>query len=331
MKGKIIGILAAKNLISQGYPFLEAIYSFLNWGDELYISYTKSTDGTLEVLKQLAKNPKIHLYRYDWPDIKKARAIGLAYTDLIKRAQKNTKKGDYLFELQANEVASEKTYDKLRTLPEEFNGIKMFILPYNEFCGTYLLNFSWRMRLARADNKIESLGDGMHIEILNEISIPNFLRDMLSQSYRYFKNKQYYSKLFFTAVARTKRKNPALYKPIPLAPPIFRYGLIFPKNMTSKISGHGQLYKTKNYIENASKTNEIAELLEQQKNVKKFYTFFIEKYFDLLFKNEINHTFKDIIKRTKLECLDHPDIMKPLLDKREYLVREELIEKIKSI
>jgi glycosyltransferase involved in cell wall biosynthesis len=331
MERRIIGLLAVKNAVSQGYPFLESIYSFLNWGDELYISDGNSTDGTLEILKQLAKNRKIHLYNYNWPDLKKGRAIGLAYTDLIKKTQRNAKKGDYLFELQANEVASEKTYDKLRNLPEEFDGIKMFILPYNEFCGKYLLSFSWRMRLAKADNKIESLGDGMHLEILNEIPIRTFLKDMLLQSYRYFKDGEYYSKLFFTSVARPKRRNPSLYKPIPLAPPIFRYGLIFPKNMTQKISGHGKLYKTRNYIENAYKTNEMKELLEQQKDVKKFYTFFIKKYFNLLFKNEINHTFKDIIKRTNLEGLKHPEIMKPLLNKLEYPIRKELIEKIKSI
>ena len=52
-KGKIIGILAAKNLISQGYPFLEAIYSFLNWGDELYISDGYSNDGTFDILSKL--------------------------------------------------------------------------------------------------------------------------------------------------------------------------------------------------------------------------------------------------------------------------------------
>ena len=128
MTVKIVGILASKNLISQGYPFLESIYSFLNWGDELYIS-DDSNDGTYEILKRLAKNKRIHLYKYKWPELKEGRAIGAAYNNLIQTVKKKTNNKGYVFELQANEVAHEKSYYKLRNLPEAYLETKLFIFP----------------------------------------------------------------------------------------------------------------------------------------------------------------------------------------------------------
>ncbi len=48
---KIIGFIPTFNVLSQGYPFLEAIYSHLNVCDDIYI-LDASTDFTKRILKK---------------------------------------------------------------------------------------------------------------------------------------------------------------------------------------------------------------------------------------------------------------------------------------
>lgn len=333
MKRKIIGILAAKNLVSQGYPFLEAIYSFLNWGDELYVSDGYSNDGTFDILSRLSKNKRIHLYRYRWPDLKKGVSIGAAYNNLIETAKKRTGKQDYIFELQANEIAHEETYNNLRNLVEEYPQNKVFILPYNLFCWKYILSYDWRFRLIKAELNFKSLGDGMHLEPLKEVSTRTVIRDILVQMYRYKKHGQYYSRLFNLTVNRGKRKEPSSYKIVPLYPPIFRYNLLFPNNIIKKLKGHAELYKTKEYdrkdmfynMDNLFKSN------YEKLSIKDVYYNFIKRYFNTIFIDINNKTYTDIIKRTELENLKHPEIMKSVINLYEYKVREELINKIIEI
>ena len=64
MRPQIIGFMPSYNLYSQGYPFLETIYSALHVVDKLYIT-DGSTDGTAEILKRL-RSKKIHVYHKDW-------------------------------------------------------------------------------------------------------------------------------------------------------------------------------------------------------------------------------------------------------------------------
>ncbi len=51
---KIIGFMPTYNTLSQGYPFIEAIYSALNVCDKLYI-IDGSNDGTEKYLKKYQK------------------------------------------------------------------------------------------------------------------------------------------------------------------------------------------------------------------------------------------------------------------------------------
>ncbi|MCL4396819.1 hypothetical protein M1494_00530 [Candidatus Parvarchaeota archaeon] len=333
MKAKIIGILASKNLVSQGYPFLEAIYSFLNWGDELYISDGYSNDGTYEILERLSKNKRIHIYRYRWPELKKGASIGAAYNNLIETAKKRVGKQDYIFELQANEIAHEESYNKLRNLIKEYQQTKVFVLPYNLFCWRYILNYDWRFRLIKANSYFKSLGDGMHLEPLNEVSVHTVIRDVIGQVYRYKKHGQYYSRLFNLTVNRGKRKEPALYQVVPLYPPIFRYNLLFPENIIKKLKGHSELYKTKEYdrkdmfydADNFLKSN------YKKLNVEALYYNFIKRYFNSIFININNKSYLDIIKRTELENIKHPKIMKDIINLYKYEPREEIINQIIKI
>ena len=331
MKSKIIGIMAAKNLISQGYPFLEAIYSFLNWGDELYISDGYSNDATFDLLKRLVRNKKIHVYKYEWPKVKRGKAIGYAYNNLVEYTRKRIRKEDYIFELQANEVAHEGVYEKLRNLPEEYPKTKIFILPYNSFCWKFILGYDWRFRLAKTSNKIKISGDGMHMEITKEVTYKDILRDIAGQLYRYAKNGQYYSRYFNLSVNRGKRKHPSLYKPYPIFPPIFRYSLLFPANIPFKFKGHSELYKTKQYTKDKCSFENVSMYFNKNynnSNTEELYSNFIKEYFDSIFVSHENSDYTDIIKRTQLEKLKHPKVMKGILDLYKYKIREDLIDEI---
>lgn len=322
MKAKIIGILAGKNLVSQGYPFLEAIYSFLNWGDELYISDGYSNDGTYEILERLSENKRIHTYRYKWPELNKGGAIAAAYNNLIVTAKHKADKNDYIFQLQANEVVHESKYIELRHLPEEYPKAKLFILPYNILCWKFILGYDWRSRFAKANEDIKSFGDGAFIETINEVTLRDALKDSLKGIYKLIKTGQYYFRLFNITANVSKRKPPALYKAYPLYPPVFRYSFIFPKNIEAKFSGHKNLWGTEGY--NGVKFENIIEQFHNKNGLEAAYFEFIKT---LNLHND-NTNYKDIIKRTKLQNLNHPSIMKDIINLYEYKIRESVIQKI---
>ena len=322
MKAKIIGILAGKNLFSQGYPFLEAIYSFLNWGDELYISDGYSNDETYKILKRLSKNKRIHVYKYKWPQLSNGRAIAAAYNNLIFTAKRRTNKSDYIFQLQANEIVHESEYTRLRSLPEEYPKTKLFIFPYNILCWKFILGYDWRFRFAKANQDIKSFGDGAFIETVNEVTLRDALKDSLKSIYKLIKTGQYYSRLFNIAANVSKRKHPALYKAYPLYPPIFRYSFIFPKNIEMKFSGHKNLWGKNGY--NGIKFDDIIKHFLNKEGVETAYLEFIK---NLNLHND-NTNYNDIIKRTKLENLNHPSIMKNIINLYEYKMRESVIQEI---
>jgi glycosyltransferase involved in cell wall biosynthesis len=63
--------MIVKDVLEQGYPFVEAIASALPICDEFLVSDGYSTDGTYEVLQKISKvNPKVKVHRCKWSDKK---------------------------------------------------------------------------------------------------------------------------------------------------------------------------------------------------------------------------------------------------------------------
>jgi hypothetical protein len=56
---EISGFMIVRNVISQGYPFLEAIASVLPICDEFLVSDGYSDDGTFEVLSEVSRFNKM--------------------------------------------------------------------------------------------------------------------------------------------------------------------------------------------------------------------------------------------------------------------------------
>jgi len=112
---KITGILTIRDGIYLGYPFVEAILSVLPIVDEFLISDGGSKDGTFEILKQLKKTfpKKIVLFQRPWFKSRCWETIDESLNYLIEKA-----KGDWLFEVQGDEIWHERDLIPLRKIIE---------------------------------------------------------------------------------------------------------------------------------------------------------------------------------------------------------------------
>ena len=308
MPKKILGILAAKNLVSQGYPFLESIYSFLNWGDELYIG-DDSNDETYNVLTELSKNKRIKLFKLPWKNVTVGgAAIGLAYNDLIKTVKRKTGPDDFIYELQSNEVAHEDIYKELRSLPEEYPYYKGYFVPLNEMVGNYKIrDGTYRFRLAKADSNMSILGDGGRIELIRDVGPFKFIRDTAKTVLRYISPGMYSVRLFRYVTFDSRLKVPVLPNSI------FRYSVIFPVNYIKKIEGHKNMYRDKKFMD-------VEKLLSLKSDTDKFY----REVASTLCRTYVENKKTPV----KIEEEKHPAIMKDIINSDRYVVREDLVNKI---
>jgi len=122
---KISGILSIRDGVYLGYPFLEAILSLIPIVDEFLIGDGGSKDETLHWLRKLKKIfPKIKIYHLPWFKSKRWEALDESLNYLIKKA-----KGDWIFEVQGDELWHEKDILKIREIIKKahrksFNSIR---------------------------------------------------------------------------------------------------------------------------------------------------------------------------------------------------------------
>lgn len=232
MKAKTIGILASKNLVSQGYPFLEAIYSHLPVCDKIVIG-DDSNDGTSQILKDLSKNNKIEVFNLKWKYNKKntrgGKVIGDVYNNLLNIVKNEySKKYTWVFEIQANEILEKASVNNITkylknyyVLNDKF--IKGFLIRYYGFVGYFLVGEALRIRIARLDKDINIGEDGSMINIndKNKIKIHKVTKSILS-SYIYHN--------FYNSLIRKVLSDIVI---IPNAN-VFRYGYIFPLSSAKK-------------------------------------------------------------------------------------------------
>ena len=114
---KISGIISIKDGIYRGYPFLEAILSAIPICDEFLVNEAKSQDETLSYLKKLKKVfPKIEIYQIPWYESDYWEALDESINFLIEKA-----KGDWIFEVQGDEIWHEKDILKIKKIIESAN------------------------------------------------------------------------------------------------------------------------------------------------------------------------------------------------------------------
>ena len=129
----ISGFMIVKDVLGQGYPFVEAIASALPICDEFLISDGYSTDGTYEVLQRISSlNPKVKVYRYQWPDKKEITVLADVTNELRRKCH-----FQYIFSVQANEIIHEQSAPFIKALPDMRPKVNTFSFPYLMLASKY--------------------------------------------------------------------------------------------------------------------------------------------------------------------------------------------------
>jgi glycosyltransferase involved in cell wall biosynthesis len=156
-KTTISGYTQTRNCIEQNYPWEESIGSLLGFCDEVVIVDGGSTDGTWERLLELQKlDPRIKPFQHvrDWNDKRFALFNGQQKAVARERCT-----GDFLWQVDIDEVVHESDYDKIRAVVAAFpKEADLLALPVIEYWGDETkirvdVN-PWKWRLSRNNPRI---------------------------------------------------------------------------------------------------------------------------------------------------------------------------------
>jgi glycosyltransferase involved in cell wall biosynthesis len=227
-QGSITGFMILKNVLSQGYPFAEAIASALPVCDELLLSDGYSTDGTYEILVKIANaNRKVKLYQDAWTRARNFSTVLRKATNTLRRRVR----GKYLLSLQANEVIHEDCVDFIRTLPEIMPRYVTFSFPFVQLLEKYIFREEFRIRFAKNVSFVEAVGDAWTLGLKRSF----VLKLLIREPWRVF---EYLGQ--GVRVRYSNTGNAEYSRIVPLPEPVFRYYSLFPWNFVEKMRKHIQ-------------------------------------------------------------------------------------------
>jgi glycosyltransferase involved in cell wall biosynthesis len=296
--------MIVKDVLSQEYPFVEAIAQALPICDEFLISDGYSTDGTYEVLAEISKlNPKIKVYRDHWPPLNSLSVLRDVTNILRRRCT-----GRYIFYVQANEVVHEQSAMVIKELPEMWPNVMFFSLPYIQLVGTVRFTEEFRGRLAKNYDFIEAVGDAWTLGLSRDFLIREVLKSLLRPrrllSYSYRGIQSTYANVPTSKYTRA----------ISLPKPIFRYWCVTLSGFCKKLRRHKEMFKDFDY----------GALGEEPKTFSSAVNF-LKK---ICLKNNLDvPSYPSNILEVPLD--EHPHIMRDLLQKGVYYIRDEVKEFIK--
>jgi len=154
---RISGYTTTYNCVKQNYPFVESIQSMLGFCDEVCVVDGGSTDQTLEMLRELIEKDsriKLKIVERDWNDSRFA-----VFDGLQKAEARLMCTGDYLWQMDSDEVVHEIDYEKIIDLTKKFpKGVDLIALPVVEYWGTHdkvrVDVNPWKWRLSRNNSNI---------------------------------------------------------------------------------------------------------------------------------------------------------------------------------
>jgi hypothetical protein len=161
-----------KNGIQNGYPFVEAYSSWLNYCDRIFVLDGGSTDGTNLVLDKLSKISSKFSYETSvWPS---TRVSGSSIADFTNECLRIVKpKSERLFYIQADEILSKNDRYFVSKFDQGVLKINKYILFWNSFYD--ILKFenekfgnatAWEaIRLFPSSLDASSYGDGLSFKI----------------------------------------------------------------------------------------------------------------------------------------------------------------------
>lgn len=311
MVALISGFMVLKNVLKTGYPFVESIAASLQICDEFLISEGYSTDGTFEVLEKIAKlNPKIKVFRQQWPSAKKYSVIA-EVTNLV-RAKCS---GDYIFSVQANEVVHEDSVEFIKALPEMRPEINTFSLPFVHLVKDYKFYEDFRLRFSKNIGVVVAVCDAWTLGP-SESFTNQECRKALTHPRRL---RQYINKGIEWTYANTISSPHS--KAIYLAKPLYRYWSLFPIDYLEKCQKHIEMFGLENLRE------DIQLLKNHLDDPSAFWRAAAE-----IRRKELNFHYPDALGMVKLE--EHPKVVRDLIADTSftsYRVREEVLDSIRDL
>jgi len=303
---KIIScFMIVKDVLSQEYPLLEVIAQALPICDEFLISDGYSTDGTYKILIEISKlNPKIKIYRDHWPSSSELAVLRDATNVLRKRCS-----GKYIFYIQANEVIHEQSAIMIKALPEIWPNVIFFSLPYIQLIGTIRFTEEFRGRLTKNYDFIEAVSDAWTLGLSKKFIMREALKSLLTPS-RFFGYLGRGIRKTFADVPISKYTR-AIYLP----KPIFRYYSITLSGFVKKLRKHSQMFKDFDYGRINKEPNDFLTAAKILRAIN------IANNLDTpLYPTQI----------LEIPLNEHPHIMRDLLQKGVYQIRDEVKDLIKN-
>jgi hypothetical protein len=166
----ISGVTFVRNAVKFDYPLVEAIRSILSIVDEYILLVCESEDDTLSVARSI-DDPKLKIYESGWDETLRegGRLLALKTDEVIGHAQ-----GEWVFYLQADEVAHEDDLTRIRGLAEGYAGtpeVEGLVFDYLHFYGTYFTvqrSRKWyarEVRVVRNVPELRSFGDAQGFRV----------------------------------------------------------------------------------------------------------------------------------------------------------------------
>lgn len=136
---KLSGYTTTRNCVSMDYPFQETIKSMLGFCDEVVVmDSSDANDGTREALAALEKSSggklKVYYAEVDW----KAPNHGI-YDGALKQAAREKCTGDYLWQMDCDEVIDPKCRPAIDSIIQQAGGLQeqpVLCLPIVEYWGS---------------------------------------------------------------------------------------------------------------------------------------------------------------------------------------------------
>ena len=309
--------MVIRNGIDLGYPFIEAISSALPLCDEMLVSDGTSTDGTYEALIKFFKNKnKVKIFRDEWDN---SSMKGSAIRNALNKVR-NRCAGDYIFEVDANEIIPPEDYEFIKALPLIYPDKEIFGFPYYQIMGSEILfTEEFRFRLAKNKRSIKVMWDGYtlghHLD-LRTLAEKGTIRRVLNR--------------LLTSLLEERVSGgfvPEQYVYLPT--PIFRYYSIFPENFFKKMSSKLFFQPDKDYNSLLSKeldqelksiwsaymhTNDYAKFWEE------IYNFHIKKIEEGIKLN------KDFNENRKIPPTSQPKLIRGQFGRRKYELPYDIID-----
>jgi len=163
---KVSGFTVIRNAIKYDYPVSEAITSILPFCDEVIVAVGNSSDGTLDLVKQI-ESPKIKIIETVWDDsLREGGRTFALETDKAFRAI--APDSDWAFYIQADEAVHEKYFPAIQSAMEKYKDdpeVDGLLFHYKHFYGSYdYVGESWRwyrreIRIVKNNRNIFSYRD----------------------------------------------------------------------------------------------------------------------------------------------------------------------------